>query len=121
MVRVPKAPKKNLRRSSSKPKSVSRTPSISRETLLSIDAAEELNSRFVYTVGECDDDGMQGPIRPAYECSGILIRGAYRERKPHSWTLSAFNKEKNSFSMGYLRYDAQWAGFPLEFDAGFIM
>ncbi|XP_072161377.1 uncharacterized protein [Bemisia tabaci] len=118
IARIP--PKKNLRRPSSKSRSVSKTPSISRETLLSIDAAEELNSRFVHTVGECDD-GMQGPIRPAYECSGILIRGAYRERKPHSWTLSAYNKEKNSFSMGYLRWDAQWAGFPLEFNAGFIM
>nr|XP_018918087.1 PREDICTED: uncharacterized protein LOC109044707 [Bemisia tabaci] len=80
--------------------------------------ADELNERFNNEVGGCE--GPRGES-PAYECSGILIRGVSSDRNPYAWTLSKYSRETMSVCMGYLRRDAQWAGFPYGYVSGFIM
>ncbi|CAH0762351.1 unnamed protein product [Bemisia tabaci] len=80
--------------------------------------ADELNERFNNAVGGCE--GPRGES-PAYECSGILIRGVSSDRNPYAWTLSKYSRETMSVCMGYLRRDAQWAGFPYGYVSGFIM
>nr|XP_018908010.1 PREDICTED: uncharacterized protein LOC109037687 [Bemisia tabaci] len=51
-----------------------------------------------------------------------MFRGVRWDRKPYAWSMSPNNLEKQSFSMAYLRRDAQWSGLLLDqHDTGFIM
>lgn len=75
-------------------------------------------------INRYNDDRIKcNGTRPAYECSGILIRGVreIHNRLPYAWSLKTGNKERNSFSAAFLRKDTRFIRFPRGYDSGFII
>lgn len=61
---------------------------------------------------------------PAYKCSGIMIRGVgdiHTSVREFAWSLKPYNKEKNSFSVSFLRKDTPFSRLPRDYDSGFII
>lgn len=80
----------------------------------------EILNRFNTRSYECVDKA--GKKHPAYKCTGIMIRGINNEQNlKHSWSMKKSNKEKESFSLGYLRRDQTFSRFPRDYDSGFIV
>lgn len=89
------------------------------QSLCSGDIVSRLKKRYYDTRTVCK---ARGKKVPAYECSGIMIRGINENSNlPHAWSLKPRNKEKNSFSVAYLRKDTRFSGFPGGYNAGFII
>lgn len=81
---------------------------------------DELLLRYNKTVKACYDENAN--VRPAYECAGIIIRGVNQEQKlPRAWSMKPLNKEKQSFSVAFLRKDQPFSKFPTNYDSGFII
>lgn len=64
--------------------------------------------------------------KPAYFCSGILLRGVRHDdivngNLKHFYSLKAHNHGKTSFSVAFLRKDSQFSRFRRAYDSGFIM
>lgn len=78
--------------------------------------ANDLKARYNDSTKICSGD------KPAYQCSGILIRGINQANKlPHAWSLKPENKQKESFSFAFLRHDQPFSSFPRGYDSGIIM
>lgn len=90
--------------------------------VLSGDIVRELTNRYY-------DDDMKcvknGKTYPAYQCSGILIRGVRdiqrNSDRKYPWSLKSSNHKRESFSMAFLRKDTRFHEFPSDYDSGFIM
>lgn len=82
------------------------------------DIARELRDRYNDVSNECIDQNNDS--HPAYKCSGILIRGVDDIHK-FAWSLKPYNKEKNSFSVSFLRKDIPFSRLPRGYDAGLIL
>lgn len=84
------------------------------------DIASRLKKRY-------NDDRMKcvhkGKTYPAYKCSGILIRGVrdIHTKWRFAWSLKPGNRERNSFSVAFLRKDTRFSQFPRGYDSGFII
>lgn len=63
--------------------------------------------------------------RPAYECTGLMIRGVsnigFGAEQKHAWSKKQINKRTNAFSVGFLRKDQLFHSFPGGYDSGFIL
>ena len=78
--------------------------------------ANDLKARYSDSTKICSGD------KPAYQCSGIMIRGINQANKlPHAWSLKPANKQKESFSFAFLRHDQPFSSFPRGYDSGIIM
>lgn len=78
--------------------------------------ANDLKSRYKDSTKICSGD------KPAYQCSGIIIRGINQANNlAHAWSLKPENKQKESFSFAFLRHDQPFSSFPRGYDSGFIM
>jgi len=58
--------------------------------------------------------------KPAFECSGIMIRGVDPTLKL-AWNMKDLNKHKEAFSLAYLRRDQKFSRFPKDYTNGFII
>lgn len=85
------------------------------------DIAKELTNRFNDDSTECVD--TQNDTQPIYKCSGIIIRGfkSYSNDTKFVWSLKPADREKNSFSFGFLRKDHPFSRLGKGYDAGFIL
>lgn len=83
------------------------------------DIVRELKSRYNNVSNECID--QQNGLHPAFKCSGIMIRGVDTENLEFAWSLKPYNKEKNSFSVSFLRKDTPFYRLPRGYDSGFIL
>ncbi|AZS50070.1 hypothetical protein DM558_04435 [Entomomonas moraniae] len=78
--------------------------------------ANDLKARYNDSTKICMGD------KPAYQCSGIMIRGINQANNlPHAWSLKPENKQKESFSFAFLRHDQPFSSFPRGYDSGIIM
>lgn len=84
--------------------------------------SHRLLKRFNDVKSKCYDSHHHK--KPAFQCSGLMIRGVSgvgsAERK-HAWDKQQKNRDKNAFSMAYLRKDQIFHGFPFGHDSGFII
>lgn len=87
---------------------------------------KELTKRFYDKQTKCLVQYKAGKgFRPAYECSGILIRGV-NDKKIHkelknAWDFKSSNRQRKSFSMTFLRKDSPFSQFPSGYNTGFIL
>jgi len=79
------------------------------------DIAKRLKYRY-NSVKKCTSRGKE---KPAYQCNGILIRFV-RPGLAYAWDMKALNKQKDSFSIAYLRRDQIFSSV-LGSDSGFIV
>jgi len=83
------------------------------------DIVKRLKARFNKAVNKCS---IRGKDKPAYECSGILIRGVRTDVKlDYAWGMKDLNKKKEAFSVAFLRKDQKFDAFPRGYDSGFIV
>jgi len=84
------------------------------------DIVQTIKDRYNNIQEKCKDDN--GNEKPAYECSGIMIRGvSSNQQLEFAWSMKARNIEKKSFSLAYLRSDHTFSRFPKHHDSGFII
>lgn len=84
------------------------------------DIVKRLKYRYNNAVGKCLNSHKKE--KPAYECSGILIRGVnYNLKMKFAWDMKELNKQKEAFSVSYLRRDQVFSSFPRNYDSGFII
>lgn len=83
--------------------------------------ARMLTNRYNDKTLKCVDQKKNE--HPAFACSGILIRGVrdIPNTLEYPWMFKKRNKDKNSFSMAFLRRDAPFSTFPSGYDSGFII
>jgi len=82
------------------------------------DIAKRLVKRYKSGKEKCYDKRKNE--RPAYECSGIMIRGVNPKLKL-AWNMKEMNKHKKAFSLAYLRHDQVFSRFPGDYKSGFII
>lgn len=83
------------------------------------DIASKLKARYNDKRMAC---WKKGKIKPAYQCSGLLIRGVNNLQKlTYPWSLKPENKARDSFSVAFLRKDTRFSSFPHGYDSGFII
>lgn len=82
---------------------------------------EGIKVRFHDTSNICYDSSNRP--RPAYECTGLMIRGVdvTRSKLKYAWSLSSKHKDKKSVSIAFFRSDQLLSGFPRNYDSGFIL
>jgi len=84
------------------------------------DIAERIKDRYENEAEKCLHS--RGKEKPAYECSGILIRGVRKDVKlTYPWSLKDLNKQKGAFSVAFLRKDQLFSEFPRGYESGFII
>lgn len=86
-----------------------------------VDIATRLKSRYDDLSSVClDSENRQ---RPAYECSGLIIRGINFDpnQMKYPWSKKESNIRTNSFAYSYLRADQQFSRFPRGYKAGFFI
>jgi len=81
------------------------------------DIAKRLKKRYNSVKEKCSSRGKD---RPAYECSGIMIRGV-NNNVQLAWGMKDMNKQKDGFSLAFLRKDQVFSKFPFNYDSGFII
>lgn len=83
--------------------------------------AERLKARFYDTSYKCLDS--KNHPRPAYECSGLMMRGVdlTQSKLKYAWSLSKKNKNKGSISFAFFRNDQLLSQFPRNYDTGYII
>lgn len=84
--------------------------------------AQILEDRYNDDVMMCEDD--HGQKKPAYQCSGIIIRAVHEDYHvtSHAWSLETQFRMKKSLSFAFLRKDAPFSQFPNGgYDSGFII
>jgi len=81
------------------------------------DIAKRLKHRYNSVKEKCS---YHGKDKPAYQCSGIMIRGV-NPKLPLAWNMKAMNKHKKAFSLAYLRRDQTFERFPGKYTSGFII
>ncbi|WP_296178839.1 halovibrin HvnA [Pseudomonas sp. UBA1879] len=77
--------------------------------------ARHLTERYASNVANCG-----AASKPAFLCSGIMIRGTAAKPTYHVWNNSPASKAKGGVSFGYLRKDADFRQLPLYYNNGFI-
>jgi len=82
------------------------------------DIAKRLKHRYKSNRDWCHDKHKHRT--PAYECSGIMIRGV-GPKLALPWDMKEKNKRKEAFSMAYLRHDQVFSRFPKDYTSGFII
>jgi len=84
------------------------------------DIVQRIKDRYENKAETCTDS--HNNKHPAYECSGILIRGVRKDVKlKFPWSLKDLNKQKEAFSVAFLRKDQLFSKFPRGYDSGFII
>lgn len=82
--------------------------------------ARELHNRYNDVALQCFD--ADNKTRPAYECSGLLIRGVnIKEEMKFVWNFKRIEHELKSFPLAFLRRDQLFFRFPRYYSAGYIM
>lgn len=84
--------------------------------------AHRLLKRFNDVRYECIDSHQHR--KPAYECSGLMIRGLAHIGGPnqkHAWSKKQSNKRRNAFSVAFLRKDQLFNRFPHDHESGYIL
>jgi len=85
--------------------------------------AEDLGQQVARHLGiryENKTVNCEAPSRPAFLCSGIMIRGTSSNPNYHVWNNSAASKAKGGVSFAYLRADATFGRMPYNYTNGFI-
>lgn len=84
------------------------------------DVAKRLKKRYYDDRMKCETSKK---TRPAYECSGLIIRGVsgIHNTLKYAWSLKSGNKIRRSFAAAYLRKDTPFHSFPRGYDTGFII
>jgi len=86
--------------------------------LISHSTCDDVAKRLKYRYNDVRECKME---KPAYQCSGILIRGVNNELNlTYAWDMKPKNKEKDAFSLAYLRKDQQFSSIH-GCDSGFII
>ena len=82
--------------------------------------AERLTQRFNDTRDACES-----PTGPAYECTGILLRGTVASDNYYSWNPNPINPKKlvgfGGTSFAYIRADSEFSWLPVWIANGFIL
>lgn len=79
------------------------------------DTAHLMNYYYSRTPNDC------GAGRPAFECSGLLIRGTENSDKFNAWNPSPASQKSGGVSMSYLRKDAEYKDLGLLKSNGFVL
>lgn len=83
------------------------------------DIASDLTKRYNDDRMKCEKNGK---TKPAFQCSGLLIRGVRNNSQlKYAWSIKESGKERNAFSMAFLRKDTRFTRFPRDYDSGFII
>lgn len=82
---------------------------------LGTDTAHLMNYYYSRTVEDC------GTGRPAFECSGLLIRGTENSDKFNAWNPSPASQKSGGVSMSYLRKDSEYQDLGLLKSNGFVL
>lgn len=77
--------------------------------------AKDITERYYYTPDDCG-----GPNRPAFLCSGVLLRATRYSPKFHSWNPSPQAQTDGGISFLFLRKDAKFSKLPLHYTNGTI-
>lgn len=85
------------------------------------DIINRLTKRFNDLSKSCFDSNNRE--RPAYECSGIMLRDVSMDQSPlkFPWSKNEINKRTNAFSVAFFRADQLFSKFPHGYDAGFVI
>lgn len=83
-----------------------------------IDYAKRIEDRFYDKRTECFN--RNNAKKPAYQCSGILIRGVKDGHSP-AWRMKPGNAQRTSFSVAFLREDTPFDSMPFNYNTGFII
>jgi len=79
-----------------------------------------IKTRYNSVPDKCFDSN--NTEKPAYECSGILIRGVRTDLKmDYAWGFKNSDQQKDAFSLAYLRSDQVFSRFPRGYDSGYIV
>lgn len=87
------------------------------------DIAQRLVDRYNDVSKKCVDENNNA--RPAYECSGLILRGVGRIGEPgseqkYAWSKKSTNARRNAFSGSFLRKDQQFQTFAFNYASGFF-
>ena len=77
--------------------------------------ASLLTDLYQYTPDDCGDDS-----RPAYMCSGVMLRATNPTTAYHFYSISPASLANGGVSVSYLRKDAKFASFYAQRTSGFI-
>lgn len=85
-----------------------------------VDIVRTLQIRYNDLSSNCLDS--KDRTKPAYECSGLIIRGVNIENSEmkFAWSKKESNRRTNAFSVGFLRRDQLFSEL-LGYDTGFII
>lgn len=61
------------------------------------------------------------PLRPAFMCSGIMLRGTMPSTQYHSWNPSPNSEKSGGISFSYLRADSNFGKLAYGYKNGFIL
>lgn len=90
--------------------------------LIESNIAKRLEDRFYDKSSKCLDLS-DNSWKPAFYCSGIIIRGVRAGDKPgdkqFAWSENP-GKSASAFSFSFLRVDQLFSRFPYDYEAGFI-
>lgn len=90
-------------------------------SVLGRNIVDELEQRFNDETNECFDS--KNVTQPSYKCSGLILRGVRSNNHEikFAWGIKPADKEKKSFSFGYLRRDHPFSWLGKGYEAGFII
>ncbi len=80
------------------------------------DAQRHLTSRYVDVRDNCGRDS-----KPAFLCSGVLIRGTSYKAGRHSWDNSPANHTSGGVSFSYLRADSKYNKLAYGYVNGYVL
>lgn len=92
------------------------------KSICSDSIANKLKKRFNDVRSKCIDSHQHR--RPAYECSGLMIRGVSNvggAEQKFAWSKKEKNSQANAFSFAFLRKDQLFQRLPGHHESGFII
>lgn len=91
------------------------------ENSISAKMEKVLLKRYNNVVNRCFDANKNA--EPAYQCSGLVIRGIKNGKGglEYAWSLKNSSIKIKSFSFAFLRRDQFFDRFPCDYEAGFIL
>ncbi|WP_139253296.1 hypothetical protein [Burkholderia ubonensis] len=79
------------------------------------ETATQITQRYRDTRSDCGT-----PSRPAFLCTGVILRGTDPSADYHSWNPSPYSVTSGGVSFSYLRIDAKYPKAAYNYTSGFI-
>lgn len=80
-----------------------------------VEVADELQARYADTSHDCGS-----PSKPAFLCSGVILRGTFPSEDYDSWNPSPDSVKSGGVSFSYLRQDVKFGELAYSYANGFI-